>query len=84
MATETYIPRIQTKYSTEVVPALMKKFGYKTIMQCPKLLKICLNQGVKGSVADKKLIDIAIDEMSNISGQLLLQRCLRKIFLISN
>jgi large subunit ribosomal protein L5 len=69
MATETYIPRIQTKYSTEVVPALMKKFGYKTIMQCPKLLKICLNQGVKGSVADKKLIDIAIDEMSNISGQ---------------
>jgi large subunit ribosomal protein L5 len=58
---------MQTKYSTEVVPALMKKFGYKTIMQCPKLLKICLNQGVKGSVADKKLIDIAVDEMSQIS-----------------
>jgi len=69
MAQVSYIPRIQTKYSTEVVPALMKKFGYKTVMQCPKLTKICLNQGVKGSVADKKLIDIAVDEMSNITGQ---------------
>jgi large subunit ribosomal protein L5 len=60
---------MQTKYSTEVVPALMKKFGYTTVMQCPKLTKICLNQGVKGSVADKKLIDNAVDEMTNISGQ---------------
>ncbi len=69
MTTVTYIPRIQTKYNQEVVPALMIKFGYKTVMQCPKLTKICLNQGVKGSVADKKLIDIAVEEMSNISGQ---------------
>lgn len=60
---------MQTKYTTEVVPALMKKFGYKTVMQCPKLVKICLNQGVKGSVSDKKLIDNAVDEMSNITGQ---------------
>jgi large subunit ribosomal protein L5 len=60
---------MQIKYSTEVVPALMKKFGYTTVMQCPKLTKICLNQGVKGSVADKKLIDNAVDEMTNISGQ---------------
>ncbi|MCC7029078.1 MAG: 50S ribosomal protein L5 [Chitinophagaceae bacterium] len=65
----TYTPRMQTKYAQEVAPALMKKFGYSTIMQCPRLVKICLNQGVKGSVADKKLIDIAVDEMSNISGQ---------------
>ncbi len=69
MATETYIPRMQTKYTVEVVPALMKKFGYKTIMQCPKLVKICLNQGVKGSVADKKLIDTAVEEMTQITGQ---------------
>ncbi len=69
MSTTTYIPRMQTKYAQEVVPALMKKFGYSTIMQCPRLVKICLNQGVKGSVADKKLIDIAVDEMTNISGQ---------------
>jgi large subunit ribosomal protein L5 len=60
---------MQTKYNTEVVPALMKKFGYTTVMQCPKLTKICLNQGVKGSVADKKLIDNAVEEMTNISGQ---------------
>jgi large subunit ribosomal protein L5 len=69
MATTTYIPRLQNKYKDEVVPALMKKFGYKTIMQCPRLVKICLNQGVKGSVADKKLIDDAVNEMTMISGQ---------------
>lgn len=69
MNTATYIPRLQTKYGTEVVPALMKKFGYKTVMQCPRLVKICLNQGVKGSVSDKKLIDIAVEEMTNITGQ---------------
>ena len=68
-ATATYTPRLQKKYMDEVVPALMKKFGYKTIMQCPRLEKICLNQGVKGSVSDKKLIDDAVLEMSTISGQ---------------
>jgi len=69
MSTQTYIPRLQTKYTNEVVPALMKKFGYKTVMQCPRLVKICLNQGVKGSVSDKKLIDNALEEMTTISGQ---------------
>jgi large subunit ribosomal protein L5 len=70
MATTTsYNPRLQKKYKDEVVPALMKRFGYKSVMQCPRLLKICLNQGVKGSVADKKLIDDAVQEMSTISGQ---------------
>lgn len=69
MKTTTYIPRLQSKYKEEVVPALMKKFGYSTVMQCPRLVKICLNQGVKGSVADKKLIDDAVNEMTNISGQ---------------
>ena len=68
-AIATYTPRLQTKYMDEVVPALMKKFGYKTIMQCPRLEKICLNQGVKGSVSDKKLIDDAVAEMTTISGQ---------------
>ncbi len=65
----SYTPRMQSKYTQEVVPALMKKFGYKSIMQCPRLVKICLNQGVKGSVADKKLIDNAIEEMTTITGQ---------------
>jgi large subunit ribosomal protein L5 len=69
MATTTYTPRILNKYRDEVVPALMKKFGYKTVMQCPRLVKICLNQGVKGSVSDKKMIDDAVNEMSAITGQ---------------
>jgi large subunit ribosomal protein L5 len=69
MATLNYTPRLAEKYKKEVVPALMKKFGYTTVMQAPKLSKICLNRGVNGAVADKKLIDIAIDELSNITGQ---------------
>jgi large subunit ribosomal protein L5 len=69
MSTSTYTPRLADKYTKEVVPALMKKFGYKTIMQAPKLTKICLNRGVNGAVADKKLVDIAVDELSNITGQ---------------
>ncbi len=69
MSTKTYTPRLADKYTKEVVPALMKKFGYKTIMQAPKLTKICLNRGVNGAVADKKLVDIAVEELSTITGQ---------------
>ena len=69
MSTATYTPRLQTKYQKEVIPALMKKFGYTTVMQVPKITKICLNRGVNGAVADKKLIDIAVDELSMITGQ---------------
>ncbi len=69
MSTITSTTRLADKYTKEVVPALMKKFSYKTVMQAPKLTKICLNRGVNGAVTDKKLIDIAIDELSNITGQ---------------
>jgi large subunit ribosomal protein L5 len=69
MATTTYKPRLADKYTAEVVPALMKKFGYTSIMQAPKLLKICLNRGVNGAVSDKKLVDVAVDELTTISGQ---------------
>ncbi len=69
MSTKTSTPRLADKYKSEVVPALMKKFSYKTVMQAPKLTKICLNRGVNGAVTDKKLIDIAIDELTNITGQ---------------
>ena len=69
MSTTTNTARLAEKYTKEVVPALMKKFSYKTVMQAPKLTKICLNRGVNGAVTDKKLIDIAIDELSNITGQ---------------
>ena len=69
MNTTTNTPRLADKYKKEVVPALMKKFSYKTVMQAPRLTKICLNRGVNGAVADKKLIDISIDEMTMITGQ---------------
>lgn len=69
MSTVNYQPRLQTKYKDEVVAALMKKFGYSTVMQVPRLVKICLNQGVKGSVSDKKLVDDAVKEMTMIAGQ---------------
>ncbi len=69
MSTKTTTPRLADMYKKEVVPALMKKFSYKTVMQAPRLTKICLNRGVNGAVTDKKLIDIAIDELSNITGQ---------------
>jgi large subunit ribosomal protein L5 len=67
--TTTYRPRLLNKYRDEVAPALMKKFGYKSVMQAPRLVKICLNQGVKGSTSDKKLIDEAVKEMTLVTGQ---------------
>jgi large subunit ribosomal protein L5 len=69
MSTTINTARLADKYTKEVVPALMKKFSYKTVMQAPKLSKICLNRGVNGAVTDKKLIDIAIEELTNITGQ---------------
>jgi len=69
MSTEKNTPRLADKYKKEVVPALMKKFSYKTVMQAPRLTKICLNRGVNGAVTDKKLIDIAVDELTHITGQ---------------
>ena len=69
MATTTYTPRLEKKYGDEVIPALMKRFSYKSIMQVPRLEKINLNRGVNGAVSDKKLVDVAVDELSTISGQ---------------
>jgi large subunit ribosomal protein L5 len=69
MSTVKYTPRLADKYTKEVIPALMKKFDYKTVMQAPKLKKICVNRGVNGAVTDKKLVDIAVDELNTITGQ---------------
>ena len=69
MSAVKYTPRLADKYKNEVVPALVKKFSYKSVMQTPKLQKICVNRGVNGAVADKKLVDIAVDELSNVTGQ---------------
>ncbi len=65
----SYTPRLKEKFSKEIVPALMKEFGYKSPMQVPKLVKICLNQGVGDAITDKKLIDQAVEEMSLVAGQ---------------
>ena len=64
-----YTPRLKDQYTAQVVPAMKEKFAYKNVMQVPKLLKICLNQGVGAAVADKKLVDQAVEEMSTIAGQ---------------
>ncbi len=64
-----YVPRLKDKYKQDVVPALSKKFNYKSPMQVPRLLKICVNQGVGDAVSDKKLIDSALHEMTQIVGQ---------------
>jgi large subunit ribosomal protein L5 len=65
----SYKPRLQEQYSSEIVPALMKQFSYKSVMQVPRLVKISLNQGIGAALTDKKLIDYGIEEMTSISGQ---------------
>jgi len=65
----SYTPRLQEKYRNEIVAALTERMGYKNIMQVPKLEKICINQGVGEATTDKKLVDVAIDEMTRITGQ---------------
>ncbi|MBI9038050.1 MAG: 50S ribosomal protein L5 [Bacteroidales bacterium] len=65
----SYEPRLKTKYTKEIVPALIKQMGYKSIMQVPKLEKIAINQGLGDAIADKKLLDIGLQEMSIIAGQ---------------
>jgi len=69
MATVKHAPRLKEKYKQDVVSNLMKRFSYKSIMQVPRLEKIAINRGVNGAVNDKKLIDIAIEELTTITGQ---------------
>lgn len=64
-----YRPRLRKKYSEEVVPALMEQFQYTNKMQVPRLLKICLNQGLGTAITDKKIIDVGVEEMTSIAGQ---------------
>lgn len=64
-----YSPRLRDKYRNEIVPAMMKQFSYKSVMQVPKLVKISINQGVGQAITDKKLLDATIEEMTNIVGQ---------------
>ena len=61
--------RFHTLYNDVVVPELTKKFGYKTIMQVPRITKITLNMGVGEAVNDKKMVDNAVADMTKIAGQ---------------
>ena len=73
-----YVPTLKTQYKEQIEPALMKEFGYTSVMQCPKLVKIVINQGMGQAVADKKLIDVAQAELTLIAGQKAVQTHSRK------
>jgi large subunit ribosomal protein L5 len=62
-------PRLKEKYAKEIVPALKARFKYKSVMQVPKMEKICINKGMGAAVADKKLVDVGVEEITSISGQ---------------
>ena len=66
---DKYTPRLRKHYEDSVIPALTKQFNYTTVMQVPRLEKVCLNQGVGAATADKKLIDSALAEMTTVAGQ---------------
>ena len=65
----SYIPRLKKQYKEEIVPKLMEQFQYSSIMEVPRIQKVCLNQGVGEATGDKKLVDIALQEMTLIAGQ---------------
>lgn len=69
MAVMAYVSRLKKEYKEKVIPALTEEFGYNNVMQVPKLEKIVLSRGVGAAVADKKLIDHAVDELTKITGQ---------------
>ncbi len=73
-----YVPILQKKYMDEIIPALTREFGYKAIMEVPRLVKITINQGVGKAVADKKLVDTSQEELTMIAGQKAVQTRSRK------
>ena len=79
-----YVPTLKTQYKEQIKPALMKEFGYTSVMQCPKLTKIVINQGMGQAVADKKLIDVAEAELTQIAGQKAVQTRSRRTSRTSN
>jgi large subunit ribosomal protein L5 len=62
-------PRLKDKYQKEIVDTLKQKFQYKSVMQVPRIEKICINKGIGAAVADKKLVDVGVEELSTITGQ---------------
>ena len=78
MAQIGYVPSLQKKYKEEIVDKLMKEFKYSTIMQVPKLTKITVNQGIGSATQDKKLVEVAQQELTTITGQKAVQTVSRK------
>ncbi len=66
---KNYTPRLEKEYKERIIDTLMKEFGYKNVMQVPKLEKIVVSRGVGAAVSDKKLVDYAVDELTTITGQ---------------
>ncbi len=73
-----YTPSLKVKYQEEIIPAMSKEFGYKSVMQVPRLEKIVVNRGVGKAVADKKLIEVAQEELTSITGQKAVQTLSKK------
>ncbi len=73
-----YVPSLKKKYKEEIVGKLMKEFSYSTVMQVPRLVKITINQGVGAATQDRKLVDVAQQELSLIAGQKAVQTVSRK------
>ena len=65
----SYVPNLRKRYLDEIVPKLKEEFGYKTTMQVPKLVKVCINQGVGMATQDKKLAETALQQLTQIAGQ---------------
>src|SRR4051794_40180475 len=63
------IPRLKEKYTSEIVSGLKDKFQYSSVMQVPKITKIVVNKGIGAAVGDKKLVDVGVDELTQITGQ---------------
>ena len=78
MAQIGYVPSLQKKYKEEIVGKLMKEFNYTTVMQVPKLTKITVNQGIGSGTQDKKLVEVAQQELTTITGQKAVQTVSRK------
>jgi large subunit ribosomal protein L5 len=73
-----YTPALKTKFKSEITPALMKQFNYKTVMQVPRLEKIIISQGLGQAIADKKLLEVGQKEISDIAGQKSVQTISKK------
>ena len=73
-----YVPALQKKYKEEIIANLTKEFSYKTIMQVPKLVKIAINEGIGNATQDKKLVEVAQQELTAITGQKAVQTVSRK------